>query len=281
MKIQNLFLAFVALLVFTTSSCQDDTGGIVGKTTSITINFTAKYGDEPFLILTDEFEYPDGNGGVKMMRFQEEFGIFISDIELLQAEGTDREALREIEYLDFGANSTVAIAETPLSLTFNNVPVGDYKGIKFNLGVPAELNAESPPDFGAGSPLSDGALYWSGWGSYTFLRLDGCYDRDGAGLGNTCNTAGGDNSVFIIHTGADAAFREMDAFIQNFTLTEASPGVLNFEIDVAEILGVSTERIDFDASSSLHTNDINSPEVISLIDRIMDNAANQAFTLKN
>ena len=280
MKVQNLLLASCCFFLFLSSSCKDDEG-LVGKTTSVTLNFTAKYGDEPFVLLTDEFAYPNGSGGMNMIRFQEELGIFISNIELLQAEGSDRQELKEITYLDFGANSSPTNAEIPLSLTFTNVPVGDYKGIKFNLGVPADLNAESPQAFGADHPLSDAALHWSGWGSYTFLRLDGCYDRDGAGLGTTCNTANGDNSVFTIHAGGDSAYRDMDAFIRNFTLTESAPGVFNFEIDVAEILGVNSDLIELGNGPSLHTNDINSPEVIALINRIMDNTATRAVTLKN
>jgi hypothetical protein len=75
MKIQYFLFLAAAFLIFSSSSCKDDEGqGLIGQTTSVTINFTAKYGDEPFILLTDEFEYPDG----KMIRFQEEFGLFIA-----------------------------------------------------------------------------------------------------------------------------------------------------------------------------------------------------------
>lgn len=277
MKIKNLLYFAAALLIFTITACDDDDSGPVGQTTSVTINFTAKYGDAPFILLTEEFEYPDG----KMIRFQEEFGLFISNLELLQSEGNDKEELREIAYLDFGANSSPAFAEIPQSITVENIPVGEYKGIKFDIGVPADLNAENPNDFGADNPLSDPSLYWSGWQSYTFMRLDGCYDRDGMGLGTSCNTADGDNTTFIFHTGANNAYREVDAFIQPITLTQSQPGVFNFEIDVEQIIAANGNLIDFGADPTLHTNNIDSPSEIALINQLMDNVANSAITIKN
>jgi len=277
MKIQYLSILIGCFCIALSTSCKDDESGPVGATTSVTINFKAKYGDEPFILITDEFEYPDG----KMIRFQEEFGMFISNLELLQAEGNDKEELREIAYLDFGANSSAAFADIPQSITIENVPVGEYKGIKFDLGVPSDLNAEKPNEFGADNPLSDASVYWNGWNSYTFLRLDGCYDRDGMGLGTTCNTAGGDNSTFTLHTGGDAAYREMSAFVQEITLRENEVAVFDFEIDVATIIGANGDLLDFGAESSLHTNDINSPQDIALINELMDNTANGAITIKN
>lgn len=277
MKIQHLFLIVGCFYLSLTTSCKDDESGPVGATTAVTINFKATYGDEPFILITDEFMYPDG----KMIRFQEEFGLFISNIELLQAEGNDKEELKEIEYLDFGTNSSPAFADIPQSITIENIPVGEYKGIKFNIGVPSDLNAETPNEFGGNSPLSDPSVYWADWNSYTFLRLDGCYDRDGMGLGTSCNIAGGDNTVFTFHTGGNAAFREMDAFVQDVTLTENQTTVFNFEIDVSTIIGANGELIDFGAGASLHTNNIDSPDDLALINKLMDNTANGAITIKN
>jgi hypothetical protein len=198
----------------------------------------------------------------------------------LQSEGNDREELKEIHYLDFGANSSPTFAAMPQSITIDNVPAGEYRGIKFDLGVPADLNAESPNDFGAASPLSNSSSYWAGWQSYTFMRLDGCYDRDGMGLGTACNIAGGDNSIFTFHTGGNAAFRDMSAFIQPITLTENQPGVFNFEIDVATIIGANGDLIDFGAKSTLHTNNVDSPDDLALIKKLMDNTV-EAITIKN
>ena len=280
MKFQYLTIAIASFFLLALNSCRK-AEGIEGKTTSVTINFIAKYNDDPFILLTDEFQYPDMDGNLKKIRFQEEFGFFMADLELLQAEGNDRVELKEIAYIDFGANSTPEFAAIPFSLTFDNVPTGAYKGIKFNVGVPEELNAEIPTSFGAEHPLSDPAYHWSGWGSYTFLRLDGCFDRDGNGLGNSCNTANGDNSTFTLHTGGNAAYRDMDAFIRNFTLKENTPAVFNFEIDVAKVLGMDTDVIDFGASANVHTNDINNPTDIALINKIMDNLAKRSITLKN
>lgn len=276
MKFQNLMLLCSCLLLLLNSSCKDD-DATVGETTSVTINFLAKYGQEPFILLTDEFEYPDG----KMIRFQEEFGLFISNIELIQAEGNDRRELREIEYLDFGANSSPAFATQPYSITIENVPVGEYKGIQFDLGVPAELNAENPTQFGASNPLSNSSIYWAGWNSYTFMRLDGCYDRDGMGLGSTCNIANGDNSLFTFHTGGDDAFREMDAFIKDITLRTGETTVFDFEIDVEQIIARDGDLIDFGAAPTLHTNNIDSADDLALINKLMDNVSNGAITIKN
>jgi hypothetical protein len=100
-------------------------------------------------------------------------------------------------------------------------------------------------------------------------------------LGTTCNIAGGDNTVFTFHTGSNAAFREMDAFIQPITLTEGQPGVFNFEIDVETIIGANGDLIDFGAGETLHTNNVDSPDDLDLIEKLMDNTVNGAITIKN
>jgi hypothetical protein len=99
-------------------------------------------------------------------------------------------------------------------------------------------------------------------------------------LGTACNIAGGDNSIFTFHTGGNAAFRDMSAFIQPITLTENQPGVFNFEIDVATIIGANGDLIDFGAKSTLHTNNVDSPDDLALIKKLMDNTV-EAITIKN
>jgi len=274
MKITNLFILLGGAFLFSAASCNDDEAP-VADTTNMTLNFRATFGDSPFLLLTEDFMLEDG----KAVRFQEEFGFFISDIVLLQAVGNDQVDLKEIEYLDFGANSTPALAEEPFTITIENIPVGDYRGIKFNIGVPSDLNEQKPSDFGSSNALGNENTYWNDWSSYTFLRFDGCYDRDGNGIGTSCNTANGDNTRFTFHTGPDEAFRDVSAFLRPITLTKGVNSELNFEIDAAEILGTGSNAIDFGDTQSIHTNNISDPVGLALRDKLMDNLAQRAITL--
>ena len=274
MKLFQYLLLLIFSLGLLGSSCNED-DATVGKTTEVTINFLATYGDEPFILTLQEYDYPSGN----KIRFKDEFGFYISDLVMLEQQGTDQTELSEIEYVDFNANASVQTAEIPYSLTFN-VPVGEYKGLRFDLGVPADLNAMQPGDFGMDDPLAATSRYWQSWSSYTFLRLAGCYDRNGDGLETSCNIADEDDTSVVFHTGGNMAYRSNVSFLKNITLEENQPYTFDLIVDVREILAPEGDVIELGTTDQLHTNDINDPNDIDLINRSMDNLATRAITLQ-
>ncbi|MBC7776039.1 MAG: hypothetical protein H7246_11440 [Phycisphaerae bacterium] len=128
--------------------------------------------------------------------FFEACRMYVSDITLLN--GSKETLLSEVEYFDFTpANASFA---TP-TITFKNVPEGDYTGIRIGYGVKASLNAKTPSDFPAGHPLSVETDYWSGWSSYIFSTLDGKADPD---------NNGSKNLSFAYHFGSNAVYKTFE-----------------------------------------------------------------------
>ncbi len=128
--------------------------------------------------------------------FFEACRMYLSDITLLN--GSKEIFLSEVVYLDFTpANATFA---TP-TITFKNVPEGDYTGIRIGYGVKPSLNSKRPADFPAGHPLAVETDYWSAWNSYIFATLDGKADPD---------NNGSKNLSFAYHCGSNAVYKTFE-----------------------------------------------------------------------
>jgi hypothetical protein len=142
--------------------------------------------------LEKDKDYQFGN----IPMFVEACRLYLSDITLLN--GNDEIVISEIEYLDF--TPTNALFATP-TITFKNVPEGEYTGIRLGYGVKPSLNAKRPSNFPAGHPLSIENDYWSGWNSYIFSTLDGKADPD---------KNGSKNLSLAYHCGSDAVYKTFE-----------------------------------------------------------------------
>ena len=104
--------------------------------------------------------------------------LYVSDVALIRADG-------EYERLQmdsrFGQNRAVALIDLETGsescangtaggarMVIGEVPVGEYSGIAFTLGVPFELNHQDP--LSAEAPLGDPDMHWHWRGGYKFLR---------------------------------------------------------------------------------------------------------------
>jgi len=190
--------AFLTLL--TVLSCGDRGAEETGVNFDIT--FQATYDGAQ---LEKDKEYQLGN----IPLFFESSRLYVSDITLLKGNQTFQ--ISEIEYLDF--TPTNASFATP-TITFKNVPEGDYTGIRLGYGVKPALNARTPSDFPAGHPLSVEIDYWSGWSSYIFSVLDGKADSNNNGMKNLS---------FSYHSGSDAVYRTVD-FAYPISVLDGQPG---------------------------------------------------------
>lgn len=191
-------VAFLAL--FTVLSCGDQGAEDTGVHFDIT--FQATYDGAQ---LEKDKEYQLGN----IPLFFESSRLYLSDITLLK--GNQTFLISEIEYLDF--TPTSASFATP-KITFNNVPEGDYTGIRLGYGVKPVLNARTPSNFPAGHPLSVEIDYWAGWSSYIFSVLDGKADS---------NNDGTKNLSFSYHCGSDAVYKTVD-FAYPISVQDGQPG---------------------------------------------------------
>lgn len=128
--------------------------------------------------------------------FVEAYRMYLSDITLLK--GDQEFVISEIEYLDFTPSNASFANPT---ITFKNVPEGEYTGIRLGFGVKPALNAKRPSDFPVGHPLAIENDYWSGWSSYIFSTLDGKADSD---------NNGSKNLSLAYHCGSNAVYKTFD-----------------------------------------------------------------------
>jgi uncharacterized repeat protein (TIGR04052 family) len=144
---------------------------------AVTINFQAKVGKQAFACGKS---YSD-LGTVPTAVMPNDFRLYLSDIALVDANGKaiplkleqdGKWQYQNVALLDFEnksggcSNGTV---ETRNKI-IGTVPPGDYQGLQFTLGIPAQLNHADATL--AASPLNLTSLWWNWRGGYKFLRLD-------------------------------------------------------------------------------------------------------------
>ncbi|MCS7084893.1 MAG: hypothetical protein RMM53_02350 [Bacteroidia bacterium] len=140
---------------------------------NLRIEFEPRAGDAP-LILNDRGYVVASGDTVKIAVFN----YYVSNITLIK-KGGGEEVLPKTYHLIKTNESSSRV------LTMSDVPVGEYEGIKFVVGVDARRNTCSANDEWAGDcGAQDGALdpangmYWSWNSGYIFFKLEGLYARD-------------------------------------------------------------------------------------------------------
>jgi len=245
-----LFLSLLVIIMF--SSCKKDNG-------SFELTFTTKT-QSGNLVLFENFDLADGTQ-LNLNKLQ----FYISDLRLLSDGGEVQ--LTDVNLVSFNTHSDASTAALGETLTFNDIPQGEYSGIKFGIGVNTDLNAKSPTYY-AGleeeTVLSSPADYWSNWESYVFTKIEGYFDRNGNG------TAGGgdDDEELTYHTGTDELYREKTI---NSTITVPEGGTFNLPltVDIDKIFNSAT-AIDIPNESIAHSNP-NVPAKMVITNKVADN----------
>lgn len=137
------------------------------------IEFESRAGNSA-LVLNDQTYATASGDTVKITTFN----YYVSNVVLIK-KGGGEEALPKTYHLVKTGESASRI------VTLSDVPVGEYEGVKFVVGVDARRNTCSATDEWAGDcGAQDGALdpangmYWSWNSGYIFFKLEGFYAGD-------------------------------------------------------------------------------------------------------
>lgn len=141
---------------------------------SFALQFGAVVGDAPFAC---GVRYQVGGVGTEARDLR----FYVSEVRLVRADGTEvpleleQDGLWQhqgVALLDFEDGTAGCRNGTPQtrSLVSGTAPAGDYRGLRFTMGVPMELNHINQAT--APSPLSLTALFWSWNAGYKFLRAE-------------------------------------------------------------------------------------------------------------
>ncbi len=244
MKYVMTLLLFSSL--FLGSGCKDDKEG------QLTLHFKAVYDGEVLpTFSTRAFD------GVQQVQFTH-LSMLLADLQLLH--GTATENLSDVELIDLSFDE-LAKATDGYTLTIRNIPARTYEGIRFGVGLPADLNAKKPADFVSSSPLSKTGYYWLPWSSYIFMKVEGRMDTLGSGLFDT---------GFVFHTGSNPLYRILEGTLP-LTIEDGRVTDLTIHLDYKKLL----EGIDIKSNPQNHN-----PEDTEQILKLVNNLGNAVVLLQ-
>ena len=163
--------------------------------------------------------------------------FYISDLALVNADGSEV-PLETLELISFGPGDETQ----DVTLVTLDAPEGTYSGVRFDVGVPRELNHLDATLQTA--PLGvDAGMYWAWNPGYIFYRLEGQVELDGR------------TEPWLLHMGTDAfrlPVRAQDLLTGTVTVEVAAEGgELSFDLDVMEAFssGLAGSPYDFSQGS--------------------------------
>lgn len=185
-NLKKYLLLSAVSLAFVSCSSDDD----VPVSNNVTLSFKNTFGDTEIVLggATSSTASVNTSAAGQVHRFSE-LKYVISNIRLVKADGT--EVPYNVNDLDKGATVVNHANPSTLNYVMSNIPTGEYKQIKFGLGVRSDLNTlnqVSFPNFYATAGANDTEMMWE-WGTgYRFTKIEGFYDTD--------------NKQMSIHTGS-------------------------------------------------------------------------------
>ncbi len=240
-------LVAIAASLLSMSGCEDDpisnTGGA-----PLTINFTGLVSGQPLALESKTYAAPTAPEGFRLNRMS----FYISEIELLSESNGTRlgTEISEVEYIELGPDGKA-------ELRIEDVPQGNYDGIRLRLGITPGQDSLQPKDFPAGTPLARSEEYWVDWGSYVFMKLEGKTDTIVNGIPKF-------EQPFLYHLGRAAEFSRVVEIDLPITVVANAGASAGLRWDIGTLLGLnSTNPLPVNGAID-HRNDFAS--------RLMDNA---------
>lgn len=235
MKFLNSISVLVFVLaIFSLMSCDNDDETSTSKG-SVNIHFKLLYDGVP-LEMFKNYKYPDSNEDFFMTRLS----FYIDSLRLSSA--SENVLLKDIDYLNLTAAHTGSTASNGMEYKITDIKTGTYANLKFNIGIPAELNAMQPKDFPASHILSSAAEYWTSWKSYIFFRPEGKIALDGSTMPDT---------DFGLHLGSNSAFLTFN-LSKDVVIKDGQTTEVDVFIDMYKFFNGSTLH-NMDATPQIHS----------------------------
>lgn len=224
-------IIIIAIALFATSCSKDET---TPKSAKQVLNFhwhsmvgssDASYG----------VEYTSTDG----IKFKlSDWRYYASNFVLIKEDGTEYPV----------ADKVLLINIANADYTLDSVPVGNYKGFKFTVGLDSLTNHKDPTLYSASNPLSlqSPSIHWSWNSGYIFMKIEGKYDSTVAQLGGTSI-----NQSFFFHVGTDKLKQVIDYTDQPFSVVSGADKELHIEMDFLKILN----SVNLRTENATHTMD--------------------------
>lgn len=171
---------------------------------------------------------------VSMLRY------YLSNIRLVKTDGA------EVPVTGKYLLVTPGIAD----YSIGQVPVGDYKGLKFSVGIDSLANHSDPTAYPAGHPLAvqTPAMHWSWNAGYIFTMIEGSCDTTLNGT-DTLKFGQFSHGMFF-HIGMDKLYRTVE-LNSSFSITTTGSNTLVLQTDLNKFF----VNIDLKKENGTHTMD--------------------------
>ncbi|MCW3126696.1 MAG: hypothetical protein JWO03_2354 [Bacteroidetes bacterium] len=229
----------VAALIVLLTSCHKDPA-------TLQIRFTPKWGADDFKLHTT---YATLGG---YMNFSS-FDMYLSHITLIKNDNSEVEV-----------DSAVLISYNDNAITINLTPAkGDYKSIKFGIGLDSAQNKISPADRPNDPVYGNSLLYWDAARLHLFLHMEGL-------SGNTSNLG----DPFFYHEGNDSINTLRTTTVsKSFSVSDGQSTVLNLQGDISKVF-TGANAVNVTTNPTTHTRD--NPQTATLV----ANAFSQIFSIQ-
>ncbi len=159
--------------------------------------------------------------------------MYISDIQLVRLDGT---------LYNVASNGVLKVFESE-SVTLGNVAVGNYKSVRFKVGLLPATNKLAPTETGYSNLLNQPEMWFTSnpqQNGYIFLNFSGNID--------TTATRTGSLIPFEYKIGTDKNLVQVEMPQQNFSLLKDVVGFVHMKIDYARLF----EGIDLSNNENLN-----------------------------
>ncbi len=180
--------------------------------------------------------------------------MYISDIQLVRLDGT---------LYNVASNGVLKVLESE-SVTLGNVAVGNYKSVRFKVGLLPSVNKLAPTATGYSNLLNQPEMWFSSnpqQNGYVFLNFSGNIDTTASKTGALV--------PFEYKIGTDAHLVQVEMPQQNFSLLKDVVGYVHMKIDYARLF----EGIDLSNNENLNVNTTsdNAKQVVQTIKKNIPN----------
>ena len=175
-----------------------------------------------------------------------DFRYYVSDIKAIRDDGTEYKT----------PCAVILVDPNKRDYDLGRVPEGNYKGLRFTIGLDSAINHCDPTVFEAGLPLAiqTPGMHWDWNSGYLFMKIEGRVDT-------TKKCAGLPSTEFFYHLGMDRMKRGID-IQQIFSISKSTNYSLRLKFDLAKVFAC----IDMRSEISTHSFD-NQPLAARMADR--------------
>ncbi len=251
-------LTLVAALVALTSFSGCGNGGPIDPpkppdVAEITLSFDLENGSEELAFQAPFTDVMGYQHRLLTLKF------YLSNLVLVKADGSTEEVdevvLFDYKPIDPSLNNPQWTREVSFTL-----PSGDYTGIQFGVGIPADINDEDPTTYANEDPLSAFSnMYWNWATMYRFIILEAESDT---------GTGSFDHDI-LIHTGLDDLYRTSPVYPISLSLASGDQAALTLSLDWNDIWYAEGASILLKEEHITHTTD--TQEDFDLASRFTDN----------